>query len=141
MFADGSLMNGADWKAFVQANTPRSHVQKLGDTVVFQCSANAAEDETELLAAMRNELPQGGVVLDLARLDAIDPSHLGSLVSVAQFANRNAILLKLMNVRPCVEAFLRENNLLAVFAMCSPREAISLWCRSVRQRNQQFSAG
>jgi anti-anti-sigma regulatory factor len=135
MFVDGSMMSAARLNAFAPLHRTAPRLQRLEEIFVFHCSANAAEDEAELLAAMRSDPPAGGFVLDLAPLDAIDPSHLGSLVSIARYANRNAIALKLMNVRPGVEAFLRESNLLAVFAMCSPREVITLWCRSVRQRN------
>lgn len=119
--------------------TPRlAHVQadarmhRVDDTLIFQWSHHAGTDEAELLAVLRSEAQANALVIDLAPFDSIGHSGLGTLVAAAREAARNAIRLKLMNVRPGVESFLRENNLLAVFEMCSPREAITLWCRTVR---------
>jgi anti-anti-sigma regulatory factor len=117
--------------ALAQTDTdPR--MQRVDDTLIFQWSRHAAADEAELLATLRSEAQASALVIDLAPFDSIPASSLGTLVVAAREAARNAIRLKLMNVRPGVEAFLRENNLLSVFEMCSPREAITLWCRSVR---------
>ena len=138
MLGGGSIFSAVTLGALARSGTPPSHFEKFGEVFLFACSANASEDEAEVIAAMRNESRGAQFVLDLAQLETIDPSRLGSLVAIARQANRDAVSLKLMNVRPGVEAFLRENNLLAVFAICSPQEAISLWCRSVRQSKSRF---
>jgi anti-anti-sigma regulatory factor len=141
MFIDGSIFEATtSLQALAKINASRTHMQKLGDTFVFQWSRSAAADEAELIAAMRSESPAGGMVLDLAQFESIDPSRLGTLVTAAREAARNAIRLKLMNVRPGVEAFLRDNNLLAVFEMCSPHEVLTLWCRAARCSRPAFPA-
>ena len=141
MFVDGSMFEAtATLQALAQINAQRAPMRKLGETLVFQWSRNPAADEAELIAAMRSESPAGGMVLDLAQFESIDPSRLGTLVTAAREAARNAIRLKLMNVRPGVEAFLRENNLLAVFEMCSPREVLTLWCQAARCSRPAFPA-
>jgi len=132
MFIERSRVHAtAPARALAQTDTdPR--MQRVDDTLIFQWSRHAAADEAELLATLRSEAQASALVIDLAPFDSIPASSLGTLVVAAREAARNAIRLKLMNVRPGVEAFLRENNLLSVFEMCSPREAITLWCRSVR---------
>jgi anti-anti-sigma regulatory factor len=132
MFIERSRVHAtAPAGALAQTDTdPR--MQRVDDTLIFQWSRHAAADEAELLATLRSEAQASALVIDLAPFDSIPASSLGTLVVAAREAARNAIRLKLMNVRPGVEAFLRENNLLSVFEMCSPREAITLWCRSVR---------
>ncbi len=107
-------------------------MQRVDDTLIFQWSHHTAADEAELLATLRSEAQANALVIDLAPFDCIPASRLGTLVAAAREAARNAIRLKLMNVRPGVEAFLRENNLLSVFEMCSPHEVLTLWCRAVR---------
>jgi anti-anti-sigma factor len=141
MFIDGSIFEAnTTVQAMAQIHASRSHMQKLGETLVFHWSRSASADEAELIAAMRSESPAGGMVLDLAQFESIDSSRLGTLVAAAREAARNAIHLKLMNVRPGVEAFLRENNLLAVFEMCSPREVLTLWCQAARCSRPAFPA-
>jgi len=131
MFIERTRVPAAAASALAQADMdPR--MQRVDDTLIFQWSRHAAADEAELLATLRSEAQARALVIDLAPFDSIPASSLGTLVVAAREAARNAIRVKLMNVRPGVEAFLRENNLLSVFEMCSPREAITLWCRSVR---------
>ncbi|HWK31916.1 MAG TPA: STAS domain-containing protein [Terriglobales bacterium] len=132
MFADRTRLEAAvGLNAFAQMDTdPR--MQRIGETLVFQWSHHAGADEAELLATLRSEAQATSLVLDLAPFESIGPSRLGTLVAAAREAARNAIRLKLMNVRPGVEAFLRENNLLSVFEMCTPQEVLTLWCRAVR---------
>lgn len=115
-------------------------MQRIGDTLVFQWSHHAGADEAELLTTLRSEAQASALVIDLAPFDSIGPSRLGTLVAAAREAARNAIRLKLMNVRPGVESFLRENNLLSVFEMCSPQEVLTLWCRSVRGSRRALPA-
>ena len=132
MFADRTRPEAAaGLNAFAQMDTdPR--MQRIGETLIFQWSRHAVADEAELLATLRSEAQATSLVLDLAPFESIGPSRLGTLVAAAREAARNAIRLKLMNVRPGVEAFLRENNLLSVFEMCPPQEVLTLWCRAVR---------
>ena len=132
MFVDRTRLEATAAPRTLAQTKAHARMHRVDDTLLFQWSHHAGADEAELLAALRSEAQANALVIDLAPFDSIGHSGLGTLVAAAREAARNAIRLKLMNVRPGVEAFLRENNLLSVFEMCSPREAITLWCRTVR---------
>jgi anti-anti-sigma factor len=89
------------------------------------------EDEENLLSAIR-ESSTATAVLDLAQLRSLGAAGLGTLVLAASVAVAAGTRLRLMNVLPGVESFLRNNHLLDIFDMCSPREVITLWCRAVK---------
>jgi anti-anti-sigma factor len=86
------------------------------------------DDEERLRSTISSHSRAGAVVLDLADVGVLDSAWLGALVTSAAHAVASVTQLKLMNVHPPVEAFLRQNNLLTAFEICSPAEVISLWC-------------
>src|SRR5262249_24606455 len=72
------------------------------------------------------------VMLDLAKVTAIDSAGIGMLVSLRSWAGTNGIRLKLMNLTPKVEDLLKLFNLKSVFEICSVPEMLGLLCRAFK---------
>jgi anti-anti-sigma factor len=107
-------------------------IQRIGNVSVFHCSERVLDgDEEQLHSAISSQSRSGPVVLDLRELSVLDSAWLGTLMTAAACGVANGTQLKLMNLRPSVEAMLRQNNLLAAFEICSPTEVIALWCRAM----------
>ncbi len=89
-------------------------VQNLGDEAILRCQGRiVCGDETAILCAAAQQHGRN-VILDLSRVDAIDASGIGVLVSL----QAAGIYLKLMNPIEQVRGVLRLTNLESVFEIC-----------------------
>ena len=113
-------------------------VQRIGNISVFRCVENMSDDDVERLSSAISSHSRGGeIVLDFAEVSVLDSVWLGTLVTAAACATASGTRLRLMNVRPPVEAVLDQNNLLSAFDICSPNEVVTLWCHAVCRGQQR----
>ena len=99
----------------------KSTVQKIRDTTIVRCQGRiiVGEDFSNLRDAVMRNSSAAMVVLDLAGVRRVDAGGLGMLLGLHEWAEGNAIRLKLMNVMPEVERMLRLTKLDRVFEFCS----------------------
>jgi anti-anti-sigma factor len=107
-------------------------IHDLGETAIVRCVGRIGMGETETLRKAGLSLSsRRTVVLDLARVDAIDGAGIGVLVFLHEWARVLGIDLQLMNPTPHVRELLELTNLDSVFKILlsedtawSPRTAV-----------------
>ena len=105
--------------------------QCLGNVMIFHCTGRITIESADTLQMIvENVAPIDIVMLDLAKVTAIDAAGIGMLVSLRSWAGTNGIRLKLMNLTPKVEDLLELFNLTSVFEICSVPEMLGLLCRA-----------
>ena len=99
----------------------KTTVQKIRDTTIVRCQGRiiVGEDFSTLRNAVMRDSSAAMVVLDLAGVRRVDAGGLGMLLGLHEWAEGNAIRLKLMNVMPKVERMLKLTKLDRVFEFCS----------------------
>lgn len=92
-------------------------VRKSGDEVVVLCSGKLTGETSSILKAEVKPLisQTRRLALDLAELDYMDSSGLGSLVGLYASARSNGCELKLVKLGPRVKELLRITKLISVF--------------------------
>lgn len=101
-------------------------IHDLRETAVVHCVGRVVVGETETLRkAVLSQSSRQTVVLDLARVDAIDGSGLGLLVFLHGWARAGGIDLQLMNPTRHVRELLQLTNLDSVFKILSLEGAVS----------------
>lgn len=108
-------------------------LRDLGPVCVIQCAGRITpNNEHRLREVMRSQSSDRELVLDLARIEAIDSIGIGALVTLRGWAMTLGIGFKLMNLRPAVEKLMRATNLIGTFHLCTVRETLAIWCRAMR---------
>ena len=98
-------------------------IHDLGETAVVRCVGRIVVGKSETLRkAVLSQANRRTVVLDLARLDAIDGSGLGLLVFLHGWARVLGIDLQLMNPTRHVRELLELTNLDSVFRILSSED-------------------
>jgi anti-anti-sigma factor len=101
-------------------------IRDLGETVVVRSVGRIVLGEIETLRkAVLSQLRRQTVVLDLARVDAVDGSGIGLLVFLHGWASTVGIDLRLMNPTQLVRELLELTNLDSVFTILSSEDGIS----------------
>jgi anti-anti-sigma factor len=101
-------------------------IRDLGETVVVRCVGRIVLGETEALRkAVLSQSGRQTVVLDLARVDAIDGTGIGSLVFLHGWARAVGIDLQLMNPTRLVRELLELTKLDSVFTILSLEDVVS----------------
>jgi anti-sigma B factor antagonist len=107
-------------------------INNLGDVAIFECKGRmTVEGGDALRNAVLCQAYVQQVVLDMKEIRDIDAAGLGVLASLRGWAKATGTELKLMNLTPRVEKVLALTGLKGVFAICSAREIIELWCRAL----------
>jgi len=88
-------------------------------------------EKASLRQAMDSQLRTSVLVLDLARVSAIDASGLGLMLELRQQAESRGMRFKLMNVTKLVNQVLEVTRLDSVFEITS---GVELWPASSRAR-------
>jgi anti-sigma B factor antagonist len=92
------------------------HTRNLGNVAVVCLQGRIVNGETaSLREAVDTQLNAGAVVLDLARVSAIDASGLGLMLSLRKQAEAKGVGLKLMNVSTFVKHVFEITRLDTVF--------------------------
>jgi len=105
------------------------YVKCLGGFTIVYCQGRLVfRDEALTLSEVVVELLQKGhdVVLDLAKVDAIDSAGLGELVSLYMMAKANGSSIKLCGVSSRVHHLLQITNLASLFEIFPEETAIEL---------------
>jgi len=98
-------------------------IRDLGETVVVRCVGRIVLGETETLRkAVVSQSVRQTVMLDLARVDGIDGTGIGSLVFLHGWARAVGIDLQLMNPTRHVREVLELTNLDSVFRILSSED-------------------
>ena len=101
-------------------------IRDLGETVVVRCVGRIVLGETETLRkAVLSQSRRQTVVLDLARVDAIDGTGIGLLVFLHGWAGAAGIDLQLLNPTRLVRELLQLTNLDSVLTILSLEDAVS----------------
>ena len=109
-------------------------IDNLGDTTILQCAGRMTIGQgNELQNAVLLQVPIRRLVLDLARVSAVDAAGLGLLVSVRTLTRTMSAKLKLMNLTQKVEHVLELTHLKSLFEICSVQEMLELFCRATRK--------
>jgi anti-anti-sigma factor len=112
-------------------------INNLGDVAIFECKGRMTVESGDALrnAVLRQPYVQT-VVLDMKEIRDIDAAGLGVLASLRGWAKGTGTEVKLMNLPPRVEKVLALTGLKTVFAICSARDIIELWCRALHSSLQ-----
>jgi anti-sigma B factor antagonist len=109
-------------------------IDNLGDTTILQCAGRITIGQgNELQHAVLLQVPVQRLVLDLAKVSAVDAAGLGSLMSVRTLTRTMRTKLKLMNLTQKVEHVLELTHLKSLFEICSVQEMLELFCRATRK--------
>jgi anti-sigma B factor antagonist len=109
-------------------------IDNLGDTAILQCAGRMTIGQgDELQNAVLLQVPLPRLVLDLARVSAVDAAGLGLLVSARTLTRTMNTKLKLMNLTQRVEHVLELTHLKSLFEICSVQEMLELFCRATRK--------
>ena len=117
-----------------RANSPASQgdsmmldvtIHDLGETAVVRCVGRIGVGETETLRKAVSQSIRRPVVLDLARVDAVDGSGIGLLVFLHGWARAARIDLQFMKPTRLVRELLELTNLDSVFKILSLEDAVS----------------
>ena len=101
-------------------------IRDLGGTVVVRCVGRIVVDETETLRkVVLSQSRSQTVVLDLARVDAIDGTGIGLLVFLDEWARAVGIDLHLMNPTRFIRELLELTSLDSVFTILTLEDAAS----------------
>ena len=112
-------------------------VQDLADVVLLRCVGKiVGGDETAILCAAVGH-HRRNITLDLSRVDAIDETGIGLLISL----QAAGIYLKLLNPTPRVRETLTIKKLDSVFEICEPPSPDDRTIRdgSPRQDSEEYS--
>jgi anti-anti-sigma factor len=103
-------------------------IKNLGKVAVLRCEGRivAGDGATALRNAAMSQGSKQILILDLARVEAIDGSGLGLLVFLQGWTRTLGIALKLMNPMKQVQELLELTNLDSVFDICSSEDVASL---------------
>jgi anti-anti-sigma factor len=101
---------------------------KIADTTIVRCHGRmlVGEDFAALRNAVTKDCSAKLVMLDMAGVRRIDAAGLGLLLGLREWAQRNSIQFKLMNVRPKVERVIRVARLDRVFEFWTVRDMFDL---------------
>ena len=109
------------------------HTRNLGDVAVVSVQGRIVNGETaSLREAVGSEVaarPQSrgrAIVLDLARVSALDASGLGLMLELREQAERKGICLRLANASSFVRRIFEVTRLDSVFELASVREPITV---------------
>lgn len=112
-------------------------VQNLGDEAILRCQGRiVCGDETAILCAAAQQHGRS-VILDLSRVDAIDASGIGVLVSL----QAAGIYLKLMNPTEQVREILRLTKLDSIFEICESQSSDEVMEGSAAKDQAMLRAG
>jgi anti-sigma B factor antagonist len=107
------------------------HTRNLGDVAVVSVQGRIVSGETaSLREAVGSEVaarPQSrgrAIVLDLARVSAVDASGLGLMLELRELAERKGICLRLTNASSFVRRIFEVTRLDSVFELASVREPL-----------------
>ncbi len=116
----------------------RFTIHNLGDVAIFECAGRITVEGGEALrtAVLRQPFVEL-VVLDLKEITGIDAAGLGVLASLRSWSKASGTDLKLMNLKPRVEKVLDLTGLRPLFAVCSARDMLDLWCRTLHTEAHQ----
>jgi anti-sigma B factor antagonist len=101
-------------------------IQNIGSIATLRCVGRiVVGDEAHILRkAVLSQTNSRTVVLDLARVDAIDGGGMGLLVFLRAWARAAGIELKFTNLTQPVRKVLKLTNLDSVFEVSSPEDAL-----------------
>lgn len=103
----------------------RIHTRNLGNVTVLCLEGRIVNGEAaSLRQALDSQIRTSIVVLDLARVSAIDASGLGLMLELRQQAQLRGMRFKLMNVTKLVNQVLEVTRLDSVFEITS---GVELW--------------
>jgi len=92
------------------------HARKLGTVAVLRLQGRIVNGETEILRnAVRSALEGTAIVLDFARVTAVDASGLGVMLELREQLQSRGIRLELVNVTRWVRRLLEVTRLDSVF--------------------------
>jgi anti-anti-sigma factor len=92
------------------------HTRNLGNVAVVGLQGRIVNGETtSLREAVHAQSQVGAVVLDLARVTAVDASGLGLMLELRRHAEAKGVRFKLMNVSPLVSRVFEVTRLDSVF--------------------------
>jgi anti-sigma B factor antagonist len=105
------------------------HTRNLGDVAVLSVQGRIVNGETVSLreavgseVAARPQTRGRAIVLDLARVSAVDASGLGLMLELRELAQRSGIRLKLANASSFVRRIFEVTRLDSVFELSTARE-------------------
>ena len=109
------------------------HKRNLGDVAVVSVQGRIVNGETaSLREAVGSEVaarPQSrgrAIVLDLARVSAVDASGLGLMLELRELAERKGICLRLANASSFVRRIFEVTRLDSVFDLANAREPVAV---------------
>ena len=109
------------------------HTRNLGDVAVVSVQGRIVNGETASLreavgseVAARSQTRGRAIVLDLARVSAVDASGLGLMLELRELAERRGIRLKLANASSFVRRIFEVTRLDSVFELSNVREPMTL---------------
>ena len=96
------------------------HAKDLGNVAILCLQGQIVSGETEILRdAVRSQSDVSAVILDLARVRAVDANGLGVMLELRQQAESKGIRFELMNVSKLVSRVLEITRLDSVFPITS----------------------
>ena len=103
-------------------------ITNLGEVAALRCEGRivAGDQATALRNAVMSQGSKQTLIIDLAKVEAIDGSGLGLLVFLQGWTRSLGIELKLMNPMKQVRELLELTNLDSVFDICSSEDVASL---------------
>jgi len=108
------------------------HTKNLGNVSVLALQGRIIKGETASLRdAVRSQSKVNAVVLDLARVSAVDASGLGVLLELRKQTEAKGIRFRLMNVSNFVNRILEITRLDSVFEVTSGVEVAPAISRAV----------
>src|SRR2546423_6912880 len=109
------------------------HTRNLGDVAVVSVQGRIVNGETASLreavgseVAARSQTRGRAIVLDLARVSAVDASGLGLMLELRELAERRDVRLKLANASGFVRRILEVTRLDSVFELSNDREPMTV---------------
>lgn len=109
------------------------HTRTLGNVAVFCLQGRIVNGETAVLReAVAAQSNVSTVVLDLARVTAVDASGLGALLDLRKRAESRNIRFKLMNATKLVSRVLEITRLDSVFEIIPRAESSMVRAKSSR---------
>jgi anti-sigma B factor antagonist len=107
------------------------HTRNLGDVAVMSVQGRIVNGETASLreavgseVAARPQTRGRAIVLDLARVSAVDASGLGLMLELRELAERKEIRLRLANASSFVRRIFEVTRLDSVFELSNARESL-----------------
>jgi anti-anti-sigma factor len=96
------------------------HAKEMGTVTILCLQGQFVRGETEILGNAVQSLPEvSAVILDLARVTAVDAGGLGALLELRAQAESKGIRFELMNVTKWVSKVLEVTRLDSVFKITS----------------------